>query len=59
MPLDVIDGALSTHPIVRANGRYSRNGFYDPAVRSLRRVEREIVRSKLDRLDRLAGEASA
>ena len=51
MPLDVIDGALSTHPVVCMHGGYSRNAFYDPRVRSLRRVDPTSVTSKLTRLD--------
>ena len=47
MPLDVIDGALSTHPVVRANGAYAPNAFYDPSVRSLAAAEPEAVMSKL------------
>jgi hypothetical protein len=39
MPLNVIDGALCTHPLVRANGVYSHNALYDPNVRSLRAAD--------------------
>lgn len=39
MPVAVIDGALATHPIVRADGSYSRNNLYDPTVKSLRAEE--------------------
>jgi two-component system, chemotaxis family, sensor kinase Cph1 len=50
MPLGVIDGALSTHPVVRANDVYSQNPFYDPTVRSLRVADPSMVRSKLERI---------
>jgi hypothetical protein len=56
MPLAVIDGALSTHPVVRVQGTYARNGFYDASVRSLSRAEAVAVAAKLDRLDALGGE---
>ena len=32
MPLAVIDGALSTHPVVGSRGRYDQNPFFDPHV---------------------------
>lgn len=51
MPLAVIDGALSTHPVVCAHGKYSRNAFYNPGVQSLQVVEPNVVTSKLARLD--------
>src|SRR5690349_492062 len=31
MPLDVINGALATHPVAGAFGQYGANPFYDPA----------------------------
>lgn len=51
MPLAVIDGALATHPVVRVQGLYSRNTFYDPGVRSLHAADPAAVTSKLQRLD--------
>jgi hypothetical protein len=50
MPLDVIDGALATHPVIRRGDTYSRNTFYDPAVRSLGKADGATVRSKLTQL---------
>ncbi len=47
MPLDVIDGALATHPIVGASGRFRQNPHYAPDVRGLRRVEDHEVRERL------------
>lgn len=32
MPAELLSGALSTHPIAGAGGRYSRNSLYDPHV---------------------------
>ncbi len=32
MPLEVLNGALLTHPIAGAHGHYSANPFYDPAT---------------------------
>ena len=50
MPLAVIDGALSTHPIVRTGAGYSRNASYDARVQSLRVVDPVAVTAKLDQL---------
>ena len=35
MPLQVLDGALLTHPIVESAGGFMSNGVYDPNVRVL------------------------
>jgi hypothetical protein len=32
MPLDVINGALCTHPVAGSRGHYGANPFYDPAT---------------------------
>jgi hypothetical protein len=50
MPLDVIDGALATHPVIRLGNTYSRNTFYDPAVQSLGHADGATVRAKLTQL---------
>jgi hypothetical protein len=50
MPLAVIDGALSTHPIVRVGDGYSRNAFYDARVRSLKVADPVAVTAKLEQL---------
>ena len=50
MPLAVIDGALATHPVVRVEGLYSRNAFYDAGVQSLRVADPVAVTSKLEQL---------
>lgn len=39
MPLQVINGALLTHPIVEAAGGFRRNELYDPAVQRLSDVD--------------------
>lgn len=54
MPLDVIDGALATHPLAGSRQRYAANPFYDPTVTQRRPVEDVHVHEKLKRLDRIA-----
>lgn len=56
MPLSVIDGALSTHPVVHVNGTYSVNTFYDERVQSLAVVDPAVVTSKLEQLNTVAGQ---
>ena len=50
MPLAVIDGALSTHPVAGSHGRYGPNPFYDPAVTRLPAAEPADVVEKLEGL---------
>ena len=50
MPLAVIDGALATHPLIRAEHAFTANPFYDPAVRALPASSPAAVRAKLARL---------
>jgi hypothetical protein len=50
MPLSVIDGALATHPMVRAGGDYRINAFYDPSVAVLPASDLTVVESKLAQL---------
>lgn len=50
MPLDVIDGALCTHPVVLGDGTYRVNPFYDPEVRSLPSSDPAMVERKLAQL---------
>jgi hypothetical protein len=50
MPLVVIGGALSTHPVVGMHGAYSQNSFYDPCVQSLRTAP-PLLTSTLEQLD--------
>jgi hypothetical protein len=57
MPVAVLDGALCTHPIVRANEGWATNQFYDPSVRSLRPVVGPAVIAKLQTLDSPGGHA--
>ena len=52
MPLEVLNGALLTHPIAGAHGHYSANQFYDPATTRPTRIETADVLGKLARLDR-------
>jgi chemotaxis family two-component system sensor kinase Cph1 len=39
MPLQVVNGALLTHPVTEACGEFSRNGAYDPEVTALSDVD--------------------
>ena len=52
MPLEVINGALLTHPIAGAHGHYSANKFYDPATTRPTSIDPADVLGKLARLDR-------
>jgi hypothetical protein len=51
MPLAVIDGALSTHPLVRVGDTHTRNAFYDPAVQWLNHADPSVAALKLQRLE--------
>ncbi len=52
MPLEVINGALLTHPIAGAHGHHSANQFYDPAATRPTSIDPADVLGKLARLDR-------
>ena len=52
MPLEILNGALLTHPIAGAHGHYSANRFYDPAPTRPTSIEPADVLGKLARLDR-------
>ena len=43
MPLQVVNGALLTHPVIEVAGEFSRNGSYDPAVTALSDVDASSV----------------
>lgn len=51
MPLDVIDGALATHPKVHAAGAFHDNQFYDAGRSTLTPVPEALVLQKLQELD--------
>ena len=55
MPLEVINGALSTHPIAGSHGQYSANQFYDPATTGPTDIDPAAVIGKLAQLDRSFG----
>lgn len=55
MPLGIIDGALSTHPVAGTGGRYGANPFYDPAATGPTEREPAEVVEKLARLERASG----
>jgi hypothetical protein len=59
MPLDVVNGAIVTHPVVRAGGGYHRNPYYDDTADAPRRASERAVAAKLAALDRLGGDRSA
>ncbi len=52
MPLDVLNGALATHPITGVHGEYCANPFYEPDVTMLLDIEEQLVLEKLRRLER-------
>ena len=52
MPLDVINGALVTHPIVGSNGHYRSNPFYDSETIDTAEVPDADVLTRLDQLER-------
>ena len=52
MPLDVINGALVTHPIVGSNGHYRSNPFYDSETIDTAAVPDADVLTRLDQLER-------
>jgi hypothetical protein len=51
MPLDVIDGALATHPKVRTVETYQDNPFFEASRTTLEDADPEMVMAKLRRLD--------
>ena len=55
MPLEVINGALLTHPIAGSHGHYGANPFYDPATTGPTSINPAAVLEKLARLDRASG----
>jgi chemotaxis family two-component system sensor kinase Cph1 len=52
MPLDVIDGALATHPVAGSNGQYGPNQFYNSKIDRISAVRDIDVRAKLKQVDR-------
>src|SRR5918997_914814 len=52
MPLDVINGALCTHPVAGSRGHYGANPFYDPATTGPTAINQAEVLDRLARLDR-------
>ena len=52
MPLEVLNGALLTHPIAGARGHYRANRFYDPAATRSTSIESADVLLKLAGLER-------
>jgi len=58
MPLDIVNGALATHPLVRHGGGYHPNPFYNDAITALARAIHGTVDGKLGDLDRLVSGAA-
>jgi hypothetical protein len=55
MPLEVLNGALLTHPLAGSHGRYSANRFYDPGTHGPTGIDPTEVLGKLAELDRPSG----
>jgi len=55
MPHAIINGALATHPIAGAGGRYGVNPFYDPAVTGRAQLDHADASGRLQQLDRAVG----
>lgn len=55
MPLTVVDGALSTHPVVGSHGNYGTNPFYDARITRPAAIDRADTLRKLAVLDRSRG----
>jgi hypothetical protein len=53
VPLQLRNGALATHPVVRLGGGYHRNPLYDAATSSLPHATTGTVDGTLADLDRL------
>jgi chemotaxis family two-component system sensor kinase Cph1 len=53
MPLEIVNGALVTHPVVALGGGYHRNPLYDNTTHSLPYATAGTVDGKLADLDRL------
>ena len=51
MPLNVLNGALCTHPVVHSSGGYSANPFYDAATTRLEPADHRQVMGKIAALD--------
>jgi hypothetical protein len=58
MPLQIIDGALSTHPVAGSRGEYGANPFYDPATTGPSSINPAAVLERLAQLDRVGGRPS-
>ena len=58
MPLEVINGALCTHPVVGSHGHYGANPFYDPGTTGATDINQAAVLDKLAQLDHSSGSPS-
>jgi hypothetical protein len=55
MPLQVLNGALVTHPVAGTRGQYSSNVFYQPDAVALSPIDGASARRRLAHLERSAG----
>ena len=58
MPLQVLNGALSTHPVAGLHGHFGANPFYDPSTTGPTSINHAAVLEKLAQLDRAGGRPS-
>ena len=56
MPLDVINGALATHPKIHSRGQYRENKYYDSSRTGISATEATRVTAKLRELDSANGD---
>jgi hypothetical protein len=54
MPLEIVSGAMATHPVTRVGGGYHRNPFYADPADTLPQASDPAVEAKLAALDGLA-----
>ena len=47
MPLEILNGALVTHPIAGLGGEFRDNPFYEPTVTALPEIDNWTARARL------------
>lgn len=58
MPLEVLNGALATHPVAGSHGHFGMNPFYDPSTTGPTSINHAAVVEKLAHLERGGGHPS-
>lgn len=53
MPLEVLGGALCTHPVAGSQGHYTANPFYDPSTTGAAAIDPVDVLKRIADLNRL------